>query len=274
MKNIGALRKLAESSPWEVVYEKAIRDDGTLFFPERLSSSFLDRMKKSVGSYIFANQYQNEVIPEEDRIFKPEWIKYYKQLPEIKNTIAFLDPAISQSDKADYTAVVVVDVDIDSNWYIRFAHRDRITPTQQMELVFKVYDQYRPLVFGIEDVAYQAALLYMIDEESKKRQKMVPVKGIKRGPDRTKEARISALQPRFEWGRIFLSQGLHDFETELMQFPRGSHDDLIDAAASIEEIVVYPQRERKKDVQPNPNDPGYESWWIRERAKQSEYHED
>lgn len=251
------------SQDWSVVYEKAIRDDGSLFFPERLTNEFLDSAKKTMGSYFFANQYQNEIVPDEDQTFKREWLIYYKQLPLEKHTFAFIDPAISQADTADYTALTVIDVDPDQIWYLRTAQRFKINPTQIISLLFKVNEQFKPQAIGIEDVAYQKALLYMLAEEMKRRNRILPVTGINPGTDKTKEKRILSLVPRFEWNRILIAQGMQDFEMEYAQFPRGSHDDLLDSLSQLEQIVFYP--EKKKEVinePPSANHPDYEKWYI------------
>ena len=54
-----------------------------------------------------------------------------------------------------------------------------------------------------------------------------------RGPNgerrEVKEARIRALQPLFEQGLIEIRRDMTDFVDELLSFPRGKHDDLIDS---------------------------------------------
>lgn len=255
-------------SRWEIVYKKAIDDNGNLFFPEKLTHEFLEQAKRTMGSYLFANQYLNEIIPDGAQTFKKEWLKYYKTLPSKKFTFAFIDPAISQQDGADFTGVVVIDVDEDQNWYVRLAKRQRITPTEIVNLAFGLFEEFKPMCIGIETVAYQEALLYMLNDEMRRRNKIIPVTGIKPGTDRTKEARILGLVPRFEWGRILLTQGLHDFEMEFAQFPRGTNDDLLDAMASLEQIITYPTKERPKDAKPNPTKATeYERWYIRNIEK-------
>lgn len=252
---------------WSVIYEKAVRDDGTLFFPERLTHEFLESAKRSMGSYLFANQYQNEIIPLEDQVFRPEWMSYYKELPTIKHTFAFIDPAISQEEHADFTALVVVDVDIDQNWYVRNATRFKINPTKIVDLIFRVQDQFQCQGIGIEDVAFQKALIHMVGEEMKRRGVVLPISGIRPDTNKTKQMRILGLVPRFEWGRIKLAQGLHDLELEMAQFPRGAHDDLLDALAYIDRIAFYPVKEKEKYEPPAINSPEYEKWYIRNIEK-------
>lgn len=61
---------------------------------------------------------------------------------------------------------------------------------------------------------------------------------------RRKEERISALQPRFSSGAVWVPERAGDWWTELMSemlaFPNGIHDDLLDALAYVEQISVTP----------------------------------
>ena len=42
---------------WSVVYDRAVRNDGTLLFKERLNEEYLKGQRKLQGSYIYAHQY-------------------------------------------------------------------------------------------------------------------------------------------------------------------------------------------------------------------------
>lgn len=246
---------------WSMVYEKAIRDDGSLFFPKKLTHEFLANAKRTMGSYVFANQYMNEVIPLDAQSFKKDWFKYYDTLPHPIHTFVFIDPAISQADTADFTGVVVVHVDVNNRWYVSLAKRHKLTATQIIDLIFTINSQVHPQVIGIEDVAYQRALLHFMAEEMRRRNIHVPIHGVRPPPEKSKQTKILGLVPRFEWGSVFLSRGLVDLEGELLSFPRGSHDDLIDALASIEAITYPPQPEKVKFEKPHsPHDPRYEEW--------------
>lgn len=252
---------------WEVVVKAAYNEDGSLFFPEKLTHAFLERQKRDQGSYIFSSQYLNEIVPSDLQTFKKEWIQYYQAVPTNVRNFIFVDPAISQADTADFTGVVCVAVDPERRWFVRYAKRFKITPTQLITLLFELNRQFKPQSIGIEEVAYQKALLYFIDEEMRRRDVMLPIVGIRPPSDKTKEMRILSLVPRMEWGHVFLNQGLTDLELEMAAFPRGAHDDLIDALAGIEYIASYPVVEPEFKVKPSPNDPKYEKWFIQNLRK-------
>lgn len=253
---------------WDVVYKSAINPDGSLLFPERLDKDFLESARKVMGTLRFSNQYLNTVLPDEERRFKLEWLRTYKTIPSDTYEFAFIDPAIGQNKHSDYTGIVVISVDYSGHWYLRVAHRYRLTPTQIVEKMFEICRQFKIKCLGVETVAYQEALLYMLDIEMKNRGMVLPVTGITRNRI-SKETRILALVPRFEWGRIFLSQGMTDFEDEYSTFPRGNHDDILDALASLEEIVYkpIPPKEKKIEKPPNHHHPDYERYFIQQRTR-------
>lgn len=228
-----------------------------------------------MGSYLFANQYQNEVIPDEERRFRPEWLRPITEIPGNTYRFAFIDPAIGQKDHSDYTGVAIVDVDYGKNWYLRVAHRYRLTPTQIVSKIFDIQSEFKCQAIGLEIVAYQEALLYMLDEEMKRRRQILPVKGIRRQAI-SKETRILGLVPRFEWARIFVNPGMADFEDEITSFPRGSHDDILDALASLEELVFYPQKEKEKEIEKpkSPAHPDYERWFRSSAHKRARTDDD
>lgn len=253
---------------WDIVYRRAYNDDGSLFFPEKLTDEFLNSAKRTMGSYLFSNQYMNEVIPSDKQTFKREWIKYYSEVPSNVYTFIFVDPALSETKTSDYTGIVVVSIDHEKRWYVRYAKRHELSPTELVQFLFRINDEYQPMAIGIESVAYQKALLYFTHEEGLRRNKILPLKEVKAETNKTKPQKIRSLVPRYEWNHIFHNHGLHDLEMELMKFPRGAHDDLIDALAYIEYISHAPDKESEEIKKPHsPHDPNYEKWIIQQKFK-------
>lgn len=251
---------------WSVVYEQAIRPDGSLFFPKRLDRAFLDSAQRTMGAYIFANQYLNIVIPDDKKVFRKEWIQYYVKPPAIIYRFIAIDPAISTSDTADYTGIIVLDVDTEGTRYVRHIEKVRATATELIQKIFDLNAIWAPMAIGIETVAYQKAIIHFLDLEMRRRNKVVPICEIKPPTDKTKEMRILGLVPFFQFGRILLGAGQQELELELASFPRGAHDDLLDALCYANEIATIPTEVRKY-VRPNPNSADYEKWYISQIAK-------
>jgi len=86
----------------------------------------------------------------------------------------------------------------------------------------------------------------MLNNEQKKRGIWMPVQEIK-SRTASKEMRIEALAPYYEYGRVHHikeSNQIDELEYELLHFPKGSHDDVIDALATILEIAHPPNEKR------------------------------
>ena len=220
--------KHAVSFGWDYYLEKAIRDNGSLFFPHRLTQSFLDRMKYAQGSYLFSLQYQNEPVSQEDAVFPKKWITYYHQLPEHLRMTMTIDPALSTTRTADYTGIVICGTDKEKNIYVVDYVRARLNPTAFINKVFDLFEEYKPIAIGIETVIFQKILKYSLMEEAQKRGAYLPLRKLS-GEKTKKDRRIQALVPYFEHKRIFIRPTMTELEDELLRYPKLKHDDLIDA---------------------------------------------
>lgn len=261
--------EVVRNKKWSIVYEKAIKEDGSLYFPERLDHEFLEEAQKNMGSILFANQYLNEIFPAEDAKFRQEWFQYYNTLPETKlYTFAHIDPAISKKETSDFTGIAIVSVDKDMNWWVRRALRLKLTPSEIVDLCFEIQQTYKTNGIGIEIQAFQESLEHYLKIEMKKRQMVLPVIGIRRGTSDSKTMRIQGLIPYYKWGFIHHTTGCNDYERELLQFPRSAHDDISDAMSSLTEIVFYPTEERIIH-EPNPNSTEYEKQVIQDLARRA-----
>ena len=61
--------------------------------------------------------------------------------------------------------------------------------------------------------------------------------------EKKKELRIDAIQPRFAVGSVWFKSGavwLSEIESELLAYPHGARDDVIDALAYVEQIAAQP----------------------------------
>ena len=121
----------------------------------------------------------------------------------------------------------------------------RYDPTTTMDAVFSAVQKWRPLAVGIEAVAYQSALLHFLEKEMPQRGiffRITPLKAEKK-----KELRIDTLQPRFAVGTVWFKERavwLPELEAELLAYPHGVRDDVIDALAYVEQMSATPFRSR------------------------------
>lgn len=238
---------------FEVFVRKAFEgsldtDEGfKVLFPKKFSRKILLKLYEQQGPYIFSTQYLNDPIPAENATFKKEWFQYYDPT-DIRgaqlNNFAMVDPAISMEKDADYTAIVTVSVDQFQNIFVRNIVRKRMQPSELIETLFQLNEQYHYQEIAVEDVAYQKALQYYLTQEMNKKQIYLPIIQVKPA-NRSKDQRIKGLQPLYANGKIFHSKIVannQELEDELLRFPKGKHDDIIDATAYSLDIMYAPKR--------------------------------
>lgn len=190
--------------------------------------------------------YRNKMcqcISPESQKFKREYFRYFE--PTLKtdgmNIYTTVDLAISNKPNADYSAIVTVGVNGEGHWFVLDIEYGRYDPTTTMDAIFAAVQKWRPLAVGIEMVAYQAALEHFLQREMPKRGTFFRIQPLR--AEKKKELRIDALQPRFAVGCVWFrarARWLEKIEAELLAYPNGAHDDVIDALAYVEQMAAEP----------------------------------
>lgn len=233
---------------WKVLLRSAYNDDGSLWFPKRLSAEHLAAERKTMGPYRFASQYLNQAIAKEEQRFMPEWLIYkpiyleaseghlhvwYGNSLEPVNVFTTCDPAISKKQYADYTALVTIAVDQLNRWYVLSARRFRGGAHEIIDEIVKEIRQYHPGVLGVETIAFQAALRDFLLDRLRELSIRCQVVELKTGSGRGKRSRIEGLVPVFSAGRVFLREGIGpELGDELLLWSPAKetgHDDIVDA---------------------------------------------
>ena len=187
-------------------------------------------------------------ISPDSQKFKREYFRYYEKAPSLSelNVYTTVDLAVSQKANADYSAIVTVGVNSSGHWFVLDVEYGRYDPSTTMDAIFSAVRKWRPLSVGIEAVAYQSALLHFLEREMPKRGiffRITPLKAEKK-----KELRIDTLQPRFAVGTVWFKAGAawrEKIESELLAYPNGAHDDVIDALAYVEQVANEPYQTRE-----------------------------
>lgn len=218
-----------------VFYAITTDEDGTehALWPEHRSLEKLKSMRDNpndqefVGSIAFAQEYQHKPFSEEDAIVKPDWIKECEpsQAPgeySRQARVLTVDPAASERQTADPTAMIVADLGADGNVYVRAIRNQRTSPSITAETIQNLYETYQPQVVGIEQGALGLVFRDLLAG--------LPVIGLK--PDKDKVRRLLAVSRFFEAGKVFLVRDIQNGQAlreQLIEFPKGTHDDMVDA---------------------------------------------
>lgn len=211
--------------------------DGKALWPEHLNLKELEKIKKEYiekgQASLFYSEYMNDPIDKESQEFKREYFQYRTQdeLSKLEtNNFLTIDTAISQRDSADYTGFCDNSVDKENKWNIK-AWRKRISPLELIDDLFTLHAQRRYNQIGIEKTIYLQAVKPFLDEEMRKRNTFLPVVELLHN-QQAKETRIRGLLPRYASKSVYHIEGqCAELEDEMVTFPKGIHDDTLDATA-------------------------------------------
>lgn len=201
----------------------------------------LEDKKRQLGSLVYSAEMLNEPISSEMQKFKRAMFKY-KTRKEVEdmNTRKFatIDTALSKDAESDSTGVVRNYVNDRRQWHIS-GKNYQINPRELIDLLFVLHSEGFERI-GIETTAYTQAIEPFFKEECRKRMKYPHVVQLKHGGV-MKESRIEALVAPYEAGIIYHIEGeCEDLEEQLLKFPLGLHDDIIDAEQYQRFIVEAP----------------------------------
>jgi predicted phage terminase large subunit-like protein len=205
---------------------KAIDENGKALWPERHDIDYLKSQKVILGTRDFAAMYQQEPLPEEGSIIKKNWLKYVDIKTvnlNVGEQIIVADLAFKGEQDSDYNVfglfhkagsmMTLVDL-------VRKRCEFSVTLTE-----FKSFCLKHPMAFRryVEDAANASALYSILSKD------MTGI--ILKKVERDKVARLNLVTPFIEAGNFQINkelQHLDDYIAELLSFPNGKNDDMVD----------------------------------------------
>ena len=233
---------------WPAKYAMTDRD------AKEQSKVSLEDKKRQLGTLVYSAEMLNEPISSEMQKFKRSMFKY-KTMEQVRdmNTRKFatIDTALSKDAESDATGVVRNYVSTDRHWHVS-GKNYRIGPKELVDLIFTLHSEGFEKI-GIETTAYTQAIEPFFKEECRKRMKYPHVVQLKHGGV-MKESRIEALVAPYEAGIIYHIQGeCEEMEEQLLKFPVGLHDDVIDSLQYQRFIVESPYQQVRQSSKPKTN---------------------
>lgn len=198
-------------------------------FPDMAS---IKRMERTVGSRIaWEREYMLHLVADDDQIISREMIQYYDALPEVlrgqyRRIIIGVDLAISKNDKADYTAVIAIDVrgsgDRQRMYILPNIINKRLTFPEAIDNLQFLSDQFDYPKLYVEQTAYQAAVVQQLKADG------FNVTGVT--PQSDKRARLNMIADKIQRGVILFPKNYSEtLVSQLVHFGVEKHDDLVDA---------------------------------------------
>lgn len=230
---------------WEIIELPAIavqdepeRRIGEALWEERYPLEELEKIKADIGVFDWNALYQCSPLDDSTREFKTSYFKEIdKPIVDGLETNCFIsiDTAVSQKASADFTGIAINFVDKQNNWYL-MTRKLKITPLELIDQLFTLYERHRPTRIGIEKTIFLQAVKPFLDGEMRRRGIFLPIHELEHNQV-NKETRIRSLLPRYQSGSVYHIKGECDaLVDELIRFPKGVHDDVVDAVAYLSQI--------------------------------------
>lgn len=221
------------SYPAIAIRDEKHRKEGEALFPEHKSLDFLLERKKIMPPANFEALYQQNPYITDGGIFKTEWFKSYRMLPELKFTIIIVDTAQKTKEQNDYTVFALWGLGVDGKAYLIDILRGKWESPDLIKMATRFWckhrDTFKPRSMNVEDKVSGTTLIQTL---SKTVDPVIPIIAIQRNID--KITRANDVAPFIESGRVYLPEQadwLNDFITEHAQFPNGAHDDQVDTTS-------------------------------------------
>ncbi len=210
-----------------------IMTDGKSNWPDKYpDQQALKKLERSVANRIaWEREYMLHLVPDDEQIITHKMIHHYKRVPDpvrdqYSRVIVGVDLAISEHDKADFTAILAIDV-IGSGENMRMYVRPN--PVNKRLSFSATIDQLKQLSTSedqpklyVEQVGYQAAVVQVLMADG------LDVTGSV--PKAEKRARLNMIADKINRGIIlFPERGVDELITQLVGFGVEKHDDLVDA---------------------------------------------
>ena len=211
----------------------------------------LEIAKEEIGSYLYSQEYEAKFVEFTGGIFKEEWIKTFekRQITDLNRAgyyetklqytldnenvfdrdctkFATVDLATSTKQSADYTVIACFALTPSNKLILIDLVRERIEGPDIIPKIKQKINEHNLGYVGIERAGYQLSLIQIARREG------LIVKELT--PDKDKVNRALPLSAFMEGGSLFLNRdNMHydDLKRELLQFPEGEHDDMVDALA-------------------------------------------
>lgn len=258
-----------EQKTWRVTKQSCWTDSTKTasVWPERFPVLELQRIRSSpeVGPVLFASQYELDPVSPETALATMDEIKFFdtsligQLMPRytVFTTVDLANPNPNTRGNLDpdYGVFTTAGFDSDGRCDVLSIHRSRFNQEDLCEMFFLIQKRWpRNLRFKVQKDHYAHALEPLMKREMAKRKEWLNIEYAPISTSISKVWKIQQLQGWFKMGNIRFADNItckHDLILEILRFPRGQHDDILDTISDLFHdkkghgiAQVYPDAER------------------------------
>jgi len=228
------------------LWEKAEKSEGWARFQYPtvanpiIDPAEVESAREDLGELVFAQEYLAEFISEGAQVFRSSWFNYYKEgvgtlwadgkkykINEDLQKYATVDLAVSTKEHADYTVISVFGYHADDDkLFMLDMFRARVEAPDIVPQIERMVGIHNLEWVGIERAGYQLAIVQFA------RRQGIRIRELR--ADKDKRSRALPLSAKMERGLVYFpkdAEWVSEVERELLTFPIGAHDDIVDTLA-------------------------------------------
>src|SRR5437763_7360358 len=207
------------------------RRQGEALHPDREPLDTLDCLRRTIGEYNFAGQYQQSPAPLGGGLVKAEWFKRYRQseLPErFDRIVQSWDTANKATELSDFSVCTTWGVK-GKELFMLAVFRQKLEYPALKRAVREQQNRFKATVVRIEDKASGTQLIQELIKDG--------CHAVTRyQPTTDKVMRLHAQTALIENGFVYLPETapwLAEYLHEITVFPNGKHDNQVDPPAQL-----------------------------------------
>jgi predicted phage terminase large subunit-like protein len=199
--------------------------------PDVYSQEYLNIPIDETLSYFKRSDFLDFTEQDYTLLQKSDWKKHF-------NFYIGSDLAVSQSETADWSVFVVGGLDENGVLYIHKIVRERMDSQQIVETLLSLQRIYSPVAVSLERGQIEKAIGPFLRQRMMETGDFINLLPVSPSADKLTRARSIQARTRAGAVKYHKKQDWYiDFEEEAMLFPRGKHDDQIDALAYLGLII-------------------------------------
>ena len=194
------------------------------------------KLRQELGTYAFEAEFQNNPLSLEEQPVRPQFLEGVKVTGQPEVSCLVVDPAISEKESSDYRAIGYFERTKDGFREV-YSEHSRCGITELVQKILDFYEKFKPNRIILEEVAFQQVLRKILTEEARKKHLFLPISsaslwaapnslGGERKRPRDKLTRLMSVVHLFEQRLVEVRNP--DMKAELLVFPFGDYDDLVD----------------------------------------------
>lgn len=235
------------------------KTDGELLEPIRFPKPVIDALKRDMGPYAYAGQYQQRPVPREGSYFIRDWFPRFSlnARPANLHLYGTSDYAVTQGG-GDWTVHRIWGVDPDGDLWMLDGWRGQTAADVWIERQIDLIEKHKPFAWFGESGVIAKSIEPMLLRRLRERKAACRLEWLP--PIGDKPTRARGFQARAAMKRVHLPEGLEGdlVLDEYLHFPAGRHDDDVDNGSLIGRALdqVHPALVKVKTNNPNPSDLG------------------